>query len=92
MQNSIEKFATYNIENLSDAIVLISASIITILIEIVIAYIIYRIIKRLIRYGIDYYFMKKDAYEARQAIDKIEQDIKNHKETFRVNDQTPAAE
>ena len=82
MRNSIEKFATYDIANLTDAVVFIVASIIVLLIEIGIAYIIYRIIKRLIRYGIDYYFYRREIYETNRELDDINIDMLKKENKF----------
>ena len=45
--------------------------VIAILIEVGIAYIIYRIIKRLIRYGVDYYFYRREQYETNRELDDL---------------------
>ncbi len=63
MREAAQKFSTYKIETLDEALFMLIAYGLTLVINIAIAYIAYRIIKRLIRYGIDYYFEKRDLYD-----------------------------
>lgn len=83
MLEAAQKFSTYHAETLEEAIFLLIAYVLTIAINIGIAYIIYRIIKRLIRYGIDYYFYRKELFETNRELDDL--NIEMFKKESRFN-------